>query len=108
MKELNAPVEYIVLPTFAYEHKIFVGPFSRKFPKAQIWVAQRQWSWPINLPLEFFGIFRAKALVDEDESTPWFDEIEQKVLSAPEVGKIMLISQHFNLHKISAFCLAIH
>lgn len=106
MKELNAPVEYIVLPTFAYEHKIFVGPFSRKFPKAQIWVAQRQWSWPINLPLEFFGIFRAKALVDEDESTPWFDEIEQKVLSAPEVGKIMLISQHFNLN-ISAFCLAI-
>ncbi|XP_039119118.1 uncharacterized protein LOC120255337 [Dioscorea cayenensis subsp. rotundata] len=86
VKELNAPVEYIVLPTFAYEHKIFVGPFSRKFPKAQIWVAQRQWSWPINLPLEFFGIFRAKALVDEDESTPWFDEIEQKVLSAPEVG----------------------
>ncbi|XP_073004838.1 uncharacterized protein [Typha latifolia] len=86
LKELDAPVEYIVLPTFAYEHKIFVGPFSRKFPKAKIWVAPRQWSWPINLPLEFFGIFRAKALGDEDDSTPWADEIEQKVLSSPEVG----------------------
>jgi len=63
LKELGAPVEHIVLPTFAYEHKIFVGPFSRKFPKAQIWVAPRQWSWPINLPLEFFGIFRAKPRV---------------------------------------------
>ncbi|KAK3135105.1 hypothetical protein QOZ80_5BG0414610 [Eleusine coracana subsp. coracana] len=86
LKELDAPVEHIVLPTFAYEHKIFVGPFSRKFPKAQIWVAPRQWSWPINLPLEFFGIFRAKSLKDEDEDTPWAAEIKQKVLSSPEVG----------------------
>ncbi|XP_043812881.1 uncharacterized protein LOC110630441 isoform X2 [Manihot esculenta] len=86
VKELGAPVEYIILPTFAYEHKIFVGPFSRKFPRAQIWVAPRQWSWPLNLPLEFFGIFRAKTLKDEDLSTPWADEIEQKVLSSPEVG----------------------
>jgi hypothetical protein len=29
-------VEYIVLPTFAYEHKVFVGPFSRRFPKAKV------------------------------------------------------------------------
>ncbi|KAI4352512.1 hypothetical protein L6164_006756 [Bauhinia variegata] len=86
IKELGAPVEYIVLPTFAYEHKIFVGPFSRKFPRAQVWVAPRQWSWPLNLPLEFFGIFRSKTLKDEDLSTPWADEIEQKILSSPEVG----------------------
>nr|XP_043632065.1 uncharacterized protein LOC122603430 isoform X2 [Erigeron canadensis] len=86
VKELGAPVEYIVLPTFAYEHKIFVGPFSRKFPQAQIWVAPRQWSWPLNLPLEFFGIFRAKTLEHEDLLTPWAAEIEQKVLSSPEVG----------------------
>nr|CAD1828264.1 unnamed protein product [Ananas comosus var. bracteatus] len=49
LKELDAPVEYIILPTFAYEHKIF-------------------------------------SLKDEDDSTPWADEIEQKILSAPEVG----------------------
>ena len=80
IKELDAPVEFIVFPTFAYgmlaqsclfsdtydikrllpgihvhlssssqcqslpcaEHKIFVGPFSRKFPKAQVWIAPRQ------------------------------------------------------------------
>ncbi|XP_047314755.1 uncharacterized protein LOC124918757 isoform X2 [Impatiens glandulifera] len=86
VKELEAPVEYIVLPTFAYEHKIFVGPFSRKFPLAETWVAPRQWSWPLNLPLEFFGIFRAKILKDGDLSTQWSDEIEQKILSSPEVG----------------------
>jgi hypothetical protein len=88
VKELGAPVEYIVLPTFAYEHKIFVGPFSRKFPRAQIWVAPRQWSWPLNLPLEFLGIFRAKALKDDPLSTPWADEIEHKILSSPEVGNV--------------------
>jgi hypothetical protein len=95
LKELDAPVEYIVLPTFAYEHKIFVGPFSRKFPKAQIWVAPRQWSWPINLPLEFFGIFRSKPLKDEDKDTPWAADIEQKVLSSPEVG---ISTAHFFRH----------
>jgi Domain of unknown function (DUF4336) len=101
LKELNAPVEYIILPTFAYEHKIFVGPFSRKFPRAQIWVAPRQWSWPINLPLEFFGIFHAKYLKDEDDSTPWYDEIEQKVLSSPEVGIYLFLFLLCNQSSIS-------
>lgn len=97
IKELGAPVEYIVLPTFAYEHKVFVGPFSRKFPLAQVWVAPRQWSWPLNLPLEFFGIFRAKTLKDEDLSTPWAGEIEQKILSSPEVGNYHFFIHNFRL-----------
>ncbi len=41
VKELGAPVEHIVLPTFAVEHKLFVGPFSRAFPSAQVHVAPR-------------------------------------------------------------------
>eukprot|EP00249_Psilotum_nudum_P008166 c21085_g1_i1 orf=174-1562(+) len=86
LNELEIPVEHIVLPTFAYEHKIFVGPFSRKYPRAQVWVAPRQWSWPLNLPLEFFGIFKAKKLQDQDLSVPWLSEIEQKTLSCPELG----------------------
>ncbi|BBN01456.1 hypothetical protein MPTK1_2g07530 [Marchantia polymorpha subsp. ruderalis] len=86
LKELELPIEYIVLPTFAYEHKIFVGPFSRAFPKAQVWVAPRQWSWPLNLPLPFLGIFGAKVLKDDELVTPWADEIEHKILSCPEVG----------------------
>lgn len=80
LKELDAPVEYIILPTFAYEHKIFVGPFSRRFPKAQVHVAPKQWSWPINLPPQLFGIFPKGILKNDDKETPWADEIEQKVL----------------------------
>lgn len=84
--ELNAPVEFIIFPTFAYEHKIFVGPFSRKFPKAKVFVAPRQWSWPVSLPPQFFGIFPSGELKDMDEQTPWADEISQKVFVPPEVG----------------------
>ena len=41
VKELGLPIEHIVLPTFAYEHKIFLGPFSRAFPQAKVWIAPR-------------------------------------------------------------------
>jgi len=40
----------------------------------------RQWSWPINLPPQFFGIFPKGVLRDGDTSTPWASEIDQKVL----------------------------
>jgi len=82
LNELDAPVEFIILPTFAYEHKIFVGPFSRRYPKAKVYIAPKQWSWPINLPPQLFGIFPTKGgvLKSDDDTTPWSDEIEQKVL----------------------------
>ena len=37
IEDLGYPVRYIILPTFAYEHKVFVGPFSRKFPDAEVY-----------------------------------------------------------------------
>ncbi|GFR43070.1 hypothetical protein Agub_g4077, partial [Astrephomene gubernaculifera] len=86
LKELDAPVEYIVLPTFAYEHKVFVGPFSRRFPKAKVYVAPYQWSYPLNLPPQFFGIFPAGELTSGDPNVPWADEIEQKVFLPPSIG----------------------
>lgn len=61
LSELDAPVEYIVLPTTLFEHKLFMGPFSRRFPRAQSFVVPGQWSWPLNLPSTFFGIFNASA-----------------------------------------------
>ena len=46
----------------------------------------RQWSWPLWLPVQFFGIFPTTVLKDNDASTPWADEIEQK-LFASAVGE---------------------
>ncbi|KAF6261288.1 hypothetical protein COO60DRAFT_1681284 [Scenedesmus sp. NREL 46B-D3] len=103
LKELGAPVEYIVLPTFAYEHKVFVAPFSRRFPKAKVYVAPCQWSLPLNLPNELLGIFPAGDLVDGDDTTPWADEIEQKVLLPPQIGfsKVVRFTEVAFLHKPS-------
>ncbi|PRW18341.1 lysine--trna ligase [Chlorella sorokiniana] len=81
-QETGEKVKYIVLPTFGYEHKIFVGPFSRRFPKAEVWVAPSQWSWPINLPVQFFGIFPNGVLRSDATDTPWAEEIEQKVFES--------------------------
>ena len=39
-------MEHIVLPTFAVEHKLFVGPFARNFPSAKVHVAPR-WVAPL-------------------------------------------------------------
>jgi hypothetical protein len=59
VKELVAEhgeVKYILLPTVSgLEHKVFVGPFARQFPTAQVYVAPNQWSFPLNLPLSWLG-----------------------------------------------------
>ena len=49
-------VSHIMLGATAYEHKIFVGPFARKFPEAKVWAVPDQWSFPLNLPAAAYGI----------------------------------------------------
>ncbi len=89
VKELGN-VEFIVLPTFAYEHKAFVGPFYRRFPNAKVYTIPFQWSFPLNLPPEFYGIGSltnpAGILASDDETVPWADEIDQKLLCPPPLG----------------------
>ena len=53
MRELESQhgeVKYIILPTISgIEHKVFVGPFARYFPKAIVYVAPNQWSFQFQL-----------------------------------------------------------
>lgn len=49
-------VSHILLGATQYEHKVFVGPFARKFPDAHVWAVPDQWSFPLDLPARFFGI----------------------------------------------------
>jgi len=90
LEELGAPVEHVVLPTTLFEHKIFVGPFQRKFPDARCWIAPDQWSWPVNLPATFFGIFKSGVL-GQDEA-PWEDEFELELLQPPALGVASYVS----------------
>eukprot|EP00193_Tetraselmis_chui_P009996 CAMPEP_0177784900 /NCGR_PEP_ID=MMETSP0491_2-20121128/19983_1 /TAXON_ID=63592 /ORGANISM="Tetraselmis chuii, Strain PLY429" /LENGTH=352 /DNA_ID=CAMNT_0019305769 /DNA_START=204 /DNA_END=1264 /DNA_ORIENTATION=+ len=67
-----------------------MGPFCRRFPKAQHWVTPGQWSWPINLPIAFFGVLKAKTL-GKDEA-PWEEDIDMKILNPPSLGSCQLSS----------------
>ncbi|GFH17986.1 uncharacterized protein HaLaN_14718 [Haematococcus lacustris] len=53
----------------------------------QVYVSPYQWSFPLNLPPQFFGIFPAGELQSDDPDTPWADEIEQKVFLPPSIGQ---------------------
>jgi len=80
LRELDLPVRYIVLGSAQYEHKIFVGPFSRRWPEAKVYIVPQQWSWPFDLPSQLYGIFADGELKDGDLDTPWAQEIDQKLL----------------------------
>lgn len=86
VQELEAEhgaVRVILLPTSSgLEHKVFVGPFARQFPQAQVWVAPHQWSFPLDLPLHWLGFpaHRTRILPASSAQTPLADEIDYAVL----------------------------
>jgi Domain of unknown function (DUF4336) len=79
----HGDVKYIILPTISgLEHKIFVGPFARAFPQAQVWIAPDQWSFPVNLPLSWLGFPRERTqiLPTDSSQTPFGDEFDYAIL----------------------------
>ncbi|WP_442942420.1 DUF4336 domain-containing protein [Nostoc sp.] len=82
-------VKYIILPTISgIEHKVFVGPFARYFPTAQVFVAPHQWSFPLNLPLSWLGLppKRTHVLPEDSSKTPFADEFDYAMLGPIELG----------------------
>ncbi|BAY21073.1 hypothetical protein NIES2100_08180 [Calothrix sp. NIES-2100] len=76
-------VKYIILPTSSgLEHKVFVGPFARRFPQAQVFVAPHQWSFPFNLPLSWLGfpLRRTQEIPEDNSQVPFADEFDYAVL----------------------------
>lgn len=59
MRQLEAkygPVKHIVLGSVALEHKATLGPFAQYFPDATVWIQPGQWSFPVQLPIQFLGV----------------------------------------------------
>ena len=83
IEAIGGDVAYVVLATTQYEHKIFAGPFSRKFPDAEVWIAPGQFSFPLQLPPQFFGIFPTGTIADG--GMPWEKEIATKLLRLPSL-----------------------
>jgi len=81
LQELDMPVRYIVLGSAQYEHKVFVGPFARRCPDAKVFTVPEQWSWPVDLPSAFFGIFAEGELKDADAEAPWASRLSSACCS---------------------------
>ncbi len=92
VKELVAQhgdVKYIILPTISgLEHKVFVGPFARRFPDAQVFVAPNQWSFPVNLPLSWLGFpsKRTQILPEDSSQAPFADQFDYAILGPIDLG----------------------
>lgn len=91
VKDLEAKhgsVKHILLPTASgLEHKVFVGPFARWFPEAQVYVAPRQWSFPVNLPLPWLGFPPDRThILSEQSKPPFANEFDYAILEPIRLG----------------------
>jgi hypothetical protein len=85
----HGEVKYIILPTVSgIEHKVFVGPFARCFPQAQVYVSPHQWSFPFNLPLSWLGYpwGRTHILPKDVTQTPFADQFDYAILGSINLG----------------------
>lgn len=84
----HGPVQYIIQPTTTgIEHKVFVGPFARQFPKAEIYVAPNQWSFPIDLPLSWLGLPAKRThILSPKATTPFSDQFDFAILGPIRLG----------------------
>lgn len=84
----HGPVRYIVeSTTTGIEHKVFVGPFARQFPRADVYVAPHQWSFPINLPLTWLGLPpRRTHILTADTTPPFADQFDFAILGPIKLG----------------------
>ncbi|MDJ0679316.1 MAG: DUF4336 domain-containing protein [Xenococcaceae cyanobacterium MO_167.B52] len=85
----HGDVKYIILPTISgVEHKVFVAPFARKCPQAQVFVAPDQWSFPINLPLSWLGLpkKRTHILPVDSSTTPFAGQFDYAILDTIDLN----------------------
>jgi hypothetical protein len=85
----HGDVKYIILPTISgIEHKVFVGPFARRFPAAQVFVAPGQWSFPINLPLSWLGLpgKRTHILPENSQEAPFAEDFDYATIGPIDLG----------------------
>lgn len=85
----HGEIKYIILPTVSgIEHKVFVGPFARRFATAQVFVAPHQWSFPLNLPLSWLGLpaDRTQPLPTDSGKAPFASDFDYEMLGPINLG----------------------
>ncbi len=84
---LHGPIKAIILPTASgLEHKIGLPPLARIFNESKIWLCPGQWSFPINLPLDFIGIPSRRTKILFEDGLPFDDVCEWRSLGPINLG----------------------
>ncbi len=87
LEEAQGPVLSIVLPTASgLEHKISLPALSRSFPNAEVWICPGQWSFPLNLPLNWLGIPSGRTKIIEKDGFPHSDSCTWISLGPLDIG----------------------
>ncbi len=85
--KIHGKVNTIILPSASgLEHKIGLPSLSRIFKDADIWLCSGQWSFPINLPLDFLGIPSKRTRILFEEGTPHTDSFKWTSLGPLNLG----------------------
>ena len=80
-------VKTIVLPSSSgLEHKIGLPSLARVFKDADIWLSPGQWSFPINLPLDFLGIPSKRTKILFEDGTPYEEFFKWSSLGPLNLG----------------------
>jgi len=94
-------VKSIVVGSVAAEHKVYASVMAQKFPKADVWLTQGQYSFPANLPQSFLGFppSRTKFLnPDGTGGDPAWEELQYLTLG-PFISRDGAFAETVFLHK---------
>ncbi|KAL3914744.1 MAG: hypothetical protein SGILL_005977, partial [Bacillariaceae sp.] len=82
LDSLDAPVEHIILPCNAFEHKAPIKAFAERYPKAQVWVSPGQYgplgSCGTSLKQSSSLGYKIDGILGDPSSPlpPWADEFD--------------------------------
>lgn len=74
----------------ALEHKSTFGPFGQYFTKATCWIQPGQWSFPVQLPIQFLGVVQSNEKLRILPSSQYLHgtkTLEEEIQSLPSLGK---------------------
>jgi len=86
VEEKAGPVQHILLPSLAVEHKTYAADFGRARPAATVWVVPDQYTFPLPLPLSLQGFPRGVRALPvrpteaELADIPWARQLSYRVL----------------------------
>lgn len=87
LEKHHGPICSIVLATTSgLEHKVPMPAMSRAFPKATLWVSERQWSFPLPLPPSWLGFPATRCKVLGRDGYPHGEQLDWIPLGPLDLG----------------------